>query len=222
MKKYSRALREILHRVQEQNENFMSQKSLAGACKISMDTVNRIVTRLSEFRAIEKKPFGFRVVEPKKVLLYWATTRNLTADILYSTYSPDSMEEIEQDMPEGAILTAFSGFQRKLGRALSGYDEVYVYSDRAEEIERRFPERMVERSNIFVLKSDPHLANLSKDGAASIAQIYVDLWQVGGSPADRYLLELDQKFEAKTVEALKVLAKLEPSFGAIGNKNAPR
>jgi hypothetical protein len=215
MKKYSRVLREILHRVQEQNENFMSQKSLAGACKLSMDTVNRIVTKLSEFRAIEKKPFGFRVVEPKKVLIYWATTRNMTADIVYSTYSPDSMEEIEQDMPEGTVFTAFSGFQRRLGRALSGYDEVYVYSDRAEEIERRFPERMVERSNIFVLRSDPHLVKLSKDGAAPISQIYVDLWQVGGSPADRYLLELDQKFEAKTVEALKALAKLEPSFGAV-------
>ncbi|MEW5995716.1 MAG: replication/maintenance protein RepL [Candidatus Zixiibacteriota bacterium] len=214
MKKYNRAIREILHRVQEKNEIFMSQKSLAQACKISMDTVNRMVTKLSEFRAIEKKPFGFRVIEPKKVLLFWAATRNLTADIVYSTYSPDSMEEIESDMPKGTIFTAFSGFHKRFGKAPTAHDEVYVYSDREEEIKRRFPERMVERSNIFVLKSDPHLAKLSKDGVATIAQIYVDLWQVGGSQADRHLLELDQKLEAKPVEALKALAKLEPSYGS--------
>jgi hypothetical protein len=199
----------------------MSQKSLAGACGTSMDTVNRIVTRLDQFRAVEKKPFGFKAVEPRKILAYWAATRSLATDVVYSTYSPDSMEEIEGDMPKGVIFTAFSGFQRKLGRAPAGYDEVYIYSDRVEEVKRRFPEKMVERSNIFVLRFDSHLAKLSKDGVAPIAQIYVDLWQIGGSPADRYLLELDQKFEAKPVEALKALAKLEPSFG-VSDKNSSR
>ena len=57
------------------------------------------------------------------------------------------------------------------------------------------------------LRPDPHLARTSKDGAAPLAQIYVDLWQLGGSPANRFLLELETKLEAKPVEALKALVR---------------
>ena len=65
-RKVDRVLREILHRVYERNEPFMSQKSLAQACELSMDTVNRLVAKLNQFRSIEKKPLGFRVADPKK------------------------------------------------------------------------------------------------------------------------------------------------------------
>jgi hypothetical protein len=208
MKKNVRVLREILYRVYDRGDFFMTQKSLAEACETSMDTVNRLVARLSQFRAIEKKPFGFRVSEPKKVLMFWAATRNLVSDISYSTYSPDSVVEIEQGMPEKTVFTAFSGFQRKFGRGPIGYEEVYVYSD-PEEVKRRFPESRAIKTNIYVMRSDPHLTKTSSDGVPPLAQLYVDLWQIGGSPADRYLLDLDQSLEAKPVEAFKRLIRRE-------------
>jgi hypothetical protein len=186
----------------------MTQKSLAEVCGTSMDTVNRLVAKLDQFRAIEKKPFGFRVSEPKKVLTFWAATRNLVGDLVYSTYSADSITEIEEGMPKKTIFTAFSGFQRKFGRGPIGYEEVYVYSD-PEEIRRRFPESSAIKTNIYVLRSDSHLPKTSKDRVPPLAQLYVDLWQIGGSPADRYLLELDQSLEAKSVEAFKRLIKRE-------------
>ncbi len=77
----------------------------------------------------------------------------------------------------------------------------------AAEVRRRFPENPAERKNVFVMRPDPHLAQTSKDGAAPLAQIYVDLWQLGGDPADRFLLELETKLRAKPIEALKVLAR---------------
>ena len=210
MKKVNQVLREILYRVYERNESFMSQKSLAQACRLSMDTVNRLVAKLNQFRSIEKKPLGFRVTEPKKVLSYWASTRNLARDIIYSTYSPDSVSKIESEMPAGTISTAFSGYRLKFNKTPTHYEEVYVYAD-PDEVRRRFPESPAERKNVFVLRSDPHLARTSKDGAAPLAQIYVDLWQLGGSPADRFILELETKLEAKPVEALKALARKESS-----------
>ncbi len=206
MKKNTRVLREILYRVYDQGEFFMSQKSLAEACHTSMDTVNRTVAKLNHFRAIEKKPFGFRVSEPKKVLMFWAATRNLIEDILYVTYSPDSASEIESQMPDKTVFTAFSGFHRKFGRSPVGYDEVYVYAD-PDEVKRRFPESSALKTNIYVLEPDAHLTKTSKDKAPTIAQLYVDLWQVGGSPADRYVLELEQSFEAKPLEAFKKLIR---------------
>jgi hypothetical protein len=68
-----------------------------------------------------------------------------------------------------------------------------------------------ERRNLFVLRQDPHLERTSENGAAPLAQLYVDLWQIGGSPADRFLLELKKKLRAKPVEALKVLVRKENS-----------
>lgn len=206
IKKTDRVLREILYRVYEQNESFMSQKSLAQACGLSMDTVNRLVTKLNQFRSIEKKPLGFRVTEPEKVLAYWASTRNLTKDITYSTYSPDSVSKIEGEMPAGTIFTMFSGYRLKFNKTPTHYEEIFVYAD-PDEVKQKFPESKAERRNLFVLRPDPHLERTSKDGAATLAQLYVDLWQLGGSPADRFILELEKRLESKPVEALKALAR---------------
>lgn len=206
MKKLDRVLREILYRVYEHNEFFMSQKALAKTCRISMDTVNRLVAKLDQFRSIEKKPLGFRVIEPKKVLTYWAATRNLTRDIVYSTYSPDSVSEIENEMPPGSVFTMFSGYKLRFNETPIYYEKVYVYTN-PDEAKRRFPESKAEKRNLFVLRQDPHLERTSKNKAATLAQLYVDLWQLGGSPADRFILELDTKLAAKPVEALKELAR---------------
>jgi len=208
MKKVNRILREIFYRVYERNEFFMSQKALAQSCEVSMDAVNRLVKKLNQFRSIEKKPLGFRVTEPEKILAYWATTRNLPRDIIYSTYSTSSVQEIERDMPRGSVFTMFSGYRLRFTETPTYYDEVYVYADQ-DTVKRKFPESKVERRNIFVLRQDPHLGRTSKNGAAPLAQLYVDLWQLGGSPADRFILELEKRFKAKPVEALKALVRKE-------------
>jgi DNA-binding transcriptional regulator YhcF (GntR family) len=208
MKKVNRVLREILHRVYERNEFFMSQKALAQACGVSMDTVNRLVAKLNQFRSIEKKPLGFRVTEPEKILTYWAATRNLARDITYSTYSANSVSEIEDGMPRGSVFTMFSGYSIRFNETPTYYEEVYVYADQ-DAVKRKFPESRAERRNLFVLRQDPHLERTSKNDAAPIAQLYVDFWQLGGSPADRFLLELKKKLKAKPVEALKALVRKE-------------
>ncbi|MEM2536475.1 MAG: replication/maintenance protein RepL [Candidatus Hadarchaeales archaeon] len=205
MRKAEWVLREILYRVYEENEFFMSQKSLAETCGVSLDTVNKVVGRLEAFRSLEKKPFGFRVVEPKKILLYWAATRDLRGEILYSTYSPHSPAEIEEALPENALLTAFSGCRRRFG-CTEDYEEVYVYCP-PEPVRKKFGERTHLPPNLFVLQGDPHLYKRSREGVPSLAQIYVDLWQIGGTHANRHLMKLERKMELRPVEVLKELAR---------------
>ena len=207
VKKTDRVLREILYRVYERNESFMSQKSLAQACETSMDTVNRVVNKLNRFRSIEKKPFGFRVTNAKKILTYWAGARNLARDVTYSTYSPDSVEEMEREFSRG-VFTAYSGYKLKFEEIPVHYEGVYVYAD-AEEARRRFPESKALKRNLFVLSPDPHLERVSEKGSVPLAQLYVDLWQIGGATADRFLLEIDHQIELKSAEALKALARRE-------------
>lgn len=206
MKKINRVLREILYRAYEQNQPFMSQKSLAQACETSMDTVNRLVSKLHQFSSIEKKPLGFKVTNPKKVLLYWASTRNLTNDIVYSTYSSEQTSKIEAEMPPGTIFTGYSGYQLRFKDMPTHYEDVYVYTD-PDEVKRRFPEKVIERKNVFVLRPDPHLNKVSRGNAAPLAQIYVDLWQIGGATAERFMAELERRLELSPVDAIKSLSE---------------
>jgi hypothetical protein len=83
---------------------------------------------------------------------------------------------------------------------------VHVYAD-PDWIKRRFPEKEIEGKNIFVLRPDPHLRKVSKNNAASLAQIYADLWQIGGATGDRFVLELEKKLEPKPSDVLKALTQ---------------
>ncbi len=204
MKKKDFVIREILYRVYEKNEFFMTQKSLAQTCNVSLDTANQVVKKLSQFRAIEKKPLAFRVVNPQKILLYWASTRNLAADVVYSTYSPNPIEEIEEDMPNDAIFTAYSGYRKKFGEPAIAYDEVFVYAD-PDDVKRKFAEKTVPGKNIVVLKKDPDIKRVSNNGVVPVALLYADLWQLGTSLAERLIIELNQKLKLRPVEAFKTV-----------------
>ena len=204
MKKSDGVIREILHRVYERGEWFMSQKALAEKCGVSLDLANQVVSKLYGLGTLDKKPMGFKVTDPRKILLYWANTRNLRKDIVYSTYSPDSASEIEAQMPRDAIFTCYSGYRSRFGEVPVHYEEVFVYAE-PREIRRRFPEIEAKRMSLFVLRPDPNLKRVSKGRSAPLAQIYVDLWQAGGAVADRFIAELDKKFEVPRADALKAL-----------------
>lgn len=205
MKKGERVLRQILYLFYERNERFMSQKALAEACRISLGTVNPIMSRIDQLGAIEKKPLGFRVGDATRILMYWANHRNLQDDIIYTGSATSPLEEIEGDLPHGSILTAYSGFMAKFGEVPATYQDVYVYADPAE-IKKRFPKKRGYRNNIVVLKPDDHLSGLSKDGIAPLGQIYVDLWQLG-EPAKIFVDELATRMRFMEVGTLKGIIK---------------
>ena len=202
MRKVNWILREILYRVFELGESFMSQRSLAETCGCSLDAVNRLVNKLEAIGAVQKRPFGFKVSQPKKVLLYWAATRNLRFDLVYSTYSPEPVEEIERMLPPGTVFTAFSGCRRKFPD-LPPYEVVHAYSD-PEKVRAIFPEKEAE-PNLYIFRPDPHL--LKRSDGCPLAQLYVDLWQLGDPLADRYLARLEQVLERRAVDALKALVE---------------
>jgi hypothetical protein len=57
-----------------------------------------------------------------------------------------------------------------------------------------------------VLAPDDHLRRLSEGGVAPLAQIYVDLWQLGAL-ANRFVEELDRKLAPATFRGLEEVAK---------------
>lgn len=208
MKKSNLILREILHKVYEKNENFMSQKSVAENCKTSSETVNRLVTKLNRIKAIEKKPQGFRVTKPQKILQYWAAIRDLHKDILWSTKSAYSMREIETELPKKSILTAYSGYRKKFRKKPFPYKKVYAYSD-PKKVKKRFSESKKPGGNLIILKKDAHLEKVSNEQTPPLPQIYVDLWQIGTNSAERYQEKIEKELTPKPVELLRNLADKE-------------
>jgi len=204
MKKVDRLLREILHRHHEHGDRFFSQKNLAEVCGLSLGTVNPIITRLEQMGAIERKPLGFRLIDPKRAILYWAVTRDLPKDVKYATFAPKKLEEVETELPPGSILTAYSGYRAKFSTTPADYSQIFVYAD-PDVVRRVYKPTQRKKYNLFVLASDDHLKSLSKGNVAPLVQIYVDLWQLG-APASRFVEDLEKKLALAPTRALEEVA----------------
>lgn len=189
MKKIERVYREILVQALEEKNRDLTQKNLSEKCGISIGTVNYALKPLEDMNAIEKKSRKFMVLQPKKILLYWASKRNLTKDIIYKTHCSKNVREIEQEMPQ-VLFTAYSGYKFKLGEPPASYSEVYVYG-RKENVEERFPEQSG-TENVFVLSSDQHLDSFKE---IPLPQLYVDLWNLNSWYAQEFVRKMEEEID---------------------------
>lgn len=175
-------------------KSLITQKSLSEACKVSIGTVNYALSALESMGAIAKKPMGFRVVDARKVLIYWANARKLKKDTIYTTGFQGNIRELENTMPSKAVFTAYSGYSLKYKDTPADYGEVYIYLDEAEleKFKKRFPKK-AGRVALYVLKKDNHMDRCSRNGIAPDVQLYVDLWNIGTWNANEFLKALEVK-----------------------------
>ncbi len=146
---------------------------------------------LASIGAVEKKTRSFNVINLRKILIFWATTRNIAKDIRYTTRSDLPVQKIEGGMPSDVVFTACSGYRFLYNEAPADYGEVYVYANRKalEEIKERFP-KSKGPPNIFVLEMDEYMP---PGNIAPIPQIYVDLWNLKEWYAKEYLTALEKR-----------------------------
>ncbi len=190
--KIERVYRQVLFELLEKRKNFFSQKQLSEECEIAIGSVNHALNPLENSGAIEKKRMGFRIMNPKKILLYWASVRKLQRDIIYQTFADMPVTEIEKSMPE-VIFTAYSGYKLLFGFIPAEYSEVYVYGD--ERVMERFPPKKG-KPNIIVLRMDEHLRKFVQ---IPIAQLYADLWNINTWYANEFLKALEAKLNERRV-----------------------
>lgn len=185
--KIERVYREILYSILEQSVRVFKQTNLSKKCKMSISTVNHALKPLERMNAIEKRSRGFIVIDAKKILIYWASIRNLSKEIVYQTYVKKTVEEIESEVPPNTIFTAYSAFKFRFKEIPSEYSEVVVYG-RREDFINRFGKEEEGYKNLIVLDIDEHLTNFK---IAPIAQIYVDLWNLRAWYAKEFLKRLE-------------------------------
>lgn len=188
MKKIELVYREILFQAMEKNNKVLTQSYLAKTLKISLSTVNLAIKHLEKMNAVKVKNRSFNIIDTKKILYYWASTRNLEKDIIYSTRVESPVKEIEKQMPNNIIFTAYSAYKFKFKDVPSDYTEVYVYGE--EDIKKRFKENN-QTPNLFVLKKDK---TIDKYGITT-ANLFVDLWNLRQWYAKEFLKALEAKIE---------------------------
>lgn len=190
-KKLERVYREISHQSLEKKNNRLTQKGIAKECKLAISTVNYAIKPLEEMGAISKLGKGFKVIDIKKVLLYWANNRNLSKDIIYKTFYPD-LSEAEKLMPSGAVFTAYTAYKIRFRSAPADYSGIYVYAKDLQEIKKRFPASK-RNPNVFILKLDPLIKKTSKNNSACLGQIFADLWNLKEWYASDFIKEFEER-----------------------------
>ena len=176
-----------------------TQKDIAHELGVSLSTVNLAIKKLNSISAVKVYKKSFNVIDFGKLMIFWATRRNLNRDIVYKTASDLPVNEIERSMPDNVAFTAYSAFKYLMGNTPADYSQVYVYadSDSLDEIRRRFPERKGVY-NLFVLSPDVHLSksidNKSlKNSSVSIPQMFVDLWNINNWYSKDFIDALEKR-----------------------------
>ncbi len=191
MKKTEIIYRGILFDVIENKKNRFTQLELSKKLNVSLSTVNNALKILDKIGGINIKKRCFTVRDIEKILIFWATKRNLDKDIIYKTNVNLPIQDIEKNMPSRVIYTAYSAYKFKFNDVPADYSEVIVYADDVEDIQARFPFKKG-HANLVVLKKDKEMDKLIKNNIAPSAQVYVDLWNLGTWYAKEFLKELEQ------------------------------
>ncbi len=193
MKQKELVYREVLFQTIEQKKYRFTQLALARELNISLSVVNYALKPLHQMGAIIIKLRGFEVIDPMKILLYWASLRNLQKEIIYQTRVEQPVLKIEKELPSGIIFGAYSAYKFRFKNVPADYSEVYVYGS-AEEIQKRFLVSENKLSpNLFVLEKDALIENYGR--TTTLAQTFVDLWNTKEWYARDFLDELKKKIE---------------------------
>ncbi|MBU2100784.1 MarR family transcriptional regulator [Candidatus Micrarchaeota archaeon] len=172
-----------------------TQKEIAEKLCISLSTVNNAVKPLARIGAIEKRNFGFRLIDKEKALAFWASARNLEKDIVYKTRANLPVTEIERLMPSGVVFTAFTAFRLKFREVPADYSEVYVYAKEEElvELKKRFPKKDGPANIIVLLEPEKFMT----EKIVPNELLFADLWNLKEWYAKEFLNKLKQKMKAE-------------------------
>ncbi len=194
MKKIEFVYREILYQSMEKKNNKMTQLAIASKLNISLSTVNHALKPLRAMGAIDVKLKNFIVIDMRKILFYWASLRNISKDVIYKTRVDKPVQKIESEMPADVVYGAFTAYKFKFKDVPADYSEAYVYSsdEMVDDIKKRFPESK-NVPNLFVLKKDSLMQEYGK--TTTLAQTFVDLWNLKEWYAKEFLMALEKKIE---------------------------
>ncbi len=175
MRKIEYIWRELLIKTIDLRQPEFTLTELADRFHLSTSMVSHALVPLRELKMVKIGKIRSEIVDVERLLYFWATRRNYQKDLIYQTYSPESISEIEASMPGNMIPTAYTACMQLFQIQPADYAVVYYYSSDKNEIVKRFPPNSRHPANIFIMKPDPFL---QKSKTISQAQVFADLWNL--------------------------------------------
>lgn len=192
MRKIEMIWREILYRAIEKQTFQFTQKDLARDLAVSTSTIFQALKTPRLMGAVRVTGRFFLLEDCEKLLYHWASIRNLQKDIIFAARVNLPVLEIEGLMPPDVVFGCYSAARRILGTAPADYDAVYIYAKDLGEIEARFTFEKG-RANLIVIRQDSLLDRY--DQITTLAQTFVDLWNLADWQAKEYTRVLREKID---------------------------
>ncbi len=186
MKKIERVLRELLYLAFEEKTRKTTQAHLASRLQVSLSTVNLAISHLRKMNAVQIAKRSLVIINPKKILFYWASIRTLEKDILIKTRVEGNVSDIEKSMPSDVVFGAYSAYKLQFSDQPADYSEVYVYASNPKEVLKRFIQRQGPPNLIVLKKECPNM---------TLAHLFVDLWNMREWYAKEFLRSLEEKLD---------------------------
>ncbi|MFZ5366460.1 MAG: hypothetical protein ACOZBZ_04215 [Patescibacteria group bacterium] len=199
MKKIEIIWRELLFQAIEKKNHQFTQKELAKKFGFSTSTIFQALKAPRKMGAVRVTGRFFILEDPKKLLYHWASVRNLQKEIIFKGRVNLPILEIEGLMPPRVVFACFSAARHILGEPPADYDQVWVYVanlksqiSNLKSLKERF-EFTKETPNLFILRGDEFLD--SYGGRTTLAQTFVDLWNLSSWQAKDFTQELEEKID---------------------------
>lgn len=197
MKKIETLWHHILYEALTHQTFKFTQQELAVRFSYSLSTVHHALAAPSRIGAIRKESKFFVLSHPMKFLLYWASVRNLSNNICYSTYYEGPILKAQGELPAGGIYGGYTAAKHILGTVPADYDKIYYYYQDPENFRRRFPPNHKHSDNIFVL-SLPNIKEYIENypgGTTSLPNTFVDIWNMADWFAADFTRALEEKID---------------------------
>lgn len=167
--------RELLYQTIEKKNPYFKISDLSDKFKMSTSVVSHGLYPLRELGIIKVAKKRSQVADVERLLFFWATKRNLSKDIIYTSHSKLPVFEREASLPGEVLPTAYSACRLYFNEISADYDNIYFYSKKVSDVKKRFPEMSKKNPNLFILLQDPFLSIYKR---TPIAQVFVDLWNL--------------------------------------------
>lgn len=210
--------RYILENEYEHPKQRFTENSIARILSVSPNSVSIVIRKLSDIGAVAVYNRYFEILEINKVITYWAATRKLNKDIIYSTYINQDVRSLEKNMPGEIAYTAYTGYVNLFGNDAADYGEVYTYAteNAVLDIESRFKKKFFsprsKYANLIVLKPDKVLdkmikSNLLYKSTVPATQLYADLWNIKEWNSYEFIKKLKKRMDDKYAKNLLQLSR---------------
>lgn len=167
---------QLLFDVLERDETHFQQQKLADVLSISTSTVNHALRDLRRMGAVQVGGDGGVIIDPEKILMHWASYRDLSRDVVATMKLADSVLEVEGLLPPGSVLGGYSAVRHWYGEAPADYTTVHAYHRDPMAIQSRFAEASSGDTTLVVLKLPAILPTRAE--TTSLAHTFVDLWNL--------------------------------------------